>query len=189
MVYEDPLDGRSGWNWALEDNTAVFSIAGQQLTAVIKHSLAGPRFRLSPSIRIGDQQVRVTTRTYLCYELDEYGLMFRGRVETSHSYSGYVLKLNCGGSARVERWQRLQADVLVDWAASPAIAPGAPAENMLVVWMAKDQFHVYLNEKYLFSFRDATYAEGLYGIYVRDRTNGGLSVGFADLIARTVRLP
>jgi len=66
---------------------------------------------------------------------------------------------------------------------------GAPAENTLMIWMAKDQFHFYVNDKYLLSLQDATLAEGFYGFYVRDRTNGGESVSFSDLAAKEVKLP
>jgi len=58
-----------------------------------------------------------------------------------------------------------------------------------MIWMAKDQLHFYVNDKYLFSVTDATYAEGFYGFYLRDRTNGGESVSFVNLVAKEVKLP
>ena len=82
-----------------------------------------------------------------------------------------------------------QIAVLMDWTPSAAIVPGAPAENKLLVWMAQDQFHFYANDKYLFSLKDATYAEGFDGFYIRDRTNGGESVSFDDLASKAVKLP
>ena len=191
VIYEDKLDGTSGWGWGFADDTVAFSISGGKLNAVMTKPNVGHRFVASPdTVKVGDQQVRVTATTNICYEKDEYGLMFRGRVDAGDNYEVYVFKLNCGGSARVELLLKGKAALpLVDWTASPAIVGGAPAQNTLMVWMAKDQFHFYVNDKYLFSMKDATFAEGFYGFYVRDRTSGGESVSFDHLVARAVKLP
>jgi hypothetical protein len=189
VVYEDKMDFSSGWGWSFQDAAATFSMAGGQLNAVMQQPNVGPRFSMRDDLRVGDQQLRVTARTNLCYERDEYGLMFRFQLTTSQNYNGYIFKLNCGGQARVELLRDEQITVLVDWTPSPAIVPGAPAENQLMVWVAQDQFHFYANDQYLFSLKDATYAEGLYGFYIRDRTNGGESVSFDDLVAKAVKLP
>jgi len=189
VVYEDKMDFSSGWDWAFEDAAAMFSIAGEQLNAVMKQANVGPRFSVWDDLRVGDQQLRVTARANLCYERDEYGVMFRFTLTASSNYNGYIFKLNCGGAARVEFTRDEQITVLVDWTPSAAIVPGAPAENTLMVWAAKDQFHFYVNDKYMFSMKDATYAEGFYGFYIRDRTNGGESVSFDDLGVKAVTLP
>ena len=143
-------------------------------------------FRSRPDFTAGDQQVRVTAKTNLCYEHDEYGLLFRGNDLGS---DGYVFKLNCGGAARVELLHDFQSSTLVEWTPSSAIVPGAPAENTLMVWMAQDQFHFYVNDTYLFSLKNSTAAEGVYGFYIRDRTNGGESISFSHLVAKEVKLP
>jgi hypothetical protein len=191
VVYEDKLNGQSGWGWGyLEQDVATFSTAGGQLDAVMLKPNVGPRFSISPdTLKIGDQQVRVTARANLCYNLDEYGLMFRIGADPAGNYLGYVFKLNCAGAARVETLRGTSAEVLVDWTPGPAIVSGAPAENTLMVWMVKNQFHFYVNDKYLVSLTDSTFAEGFYGFYVRDRTNGGESVSFTNLVAKAVTLP
>jgi len=191
VVYEDKLDGSSGWRWGfVEEGVVTFSTAGGQLDAVMLQPNVGPRFTVSPdTAKVGDQQVRVTARANLCYRLDEYGLMFRGRLDSNNNYQTYVFKLNCDRAARVEILQSEGAQVLVDWTTSPAFVGGAPAENMLVIWMAKDQFHFYVNDRYLFSLQDAALAEGFYGFYIRDRTNGGESVSFSNLTAKEVKMP
>src|SRR3990172_3933516 len=189
VVYEDRLDGSSGWEWLFEDSAATFSVSGGQLNAVMKQGNVGPRFSVREDLKVGDQQLRVTARPNLCYERDEYGVMFRMVVDSQNNYHGYIFKLNCGGQARVERLENVETIPLADWTPSPGIVPGAPAENTLMVWMAKDQLHFYVNDKYLFSVTDATYAEGFYGFYLRDRTNGGESVSFVNLVAKEVKLP
>lgn len=190
VVYEDPLDGSSEWEWRSETAGAIFSIASGQLNAVIPQRDAGPQAALGPVVAVGDQQVRVTARAHLCYERDEYGLMFHASRTASGRYNAYLFKLTCGGLARVERLLNSQtADVLADWTPSPAIVPRAPAENTLMVWMAEGQFHFYVNDKYVFSALDRSYAEGTYGFYVRDRTAGGMSLSFLNLVARAVTPP
>jgi hypothetical protein len=76
----------------------------------------------------------------------------------------------------------------VDWTASAAIVPNAPAENTLMVWAAQDQFHFYVNDKYLFSVSDKTFADGTLGFYIYDRTNGGESVSFSNLTVKAVKV-
>ena len=128
VVYEDKMDFSSGWDWAFEDAAAMFSIAGEQLNAVMKQANVGPRFSVWDDLRVGDQQLRVTARANLCYERDEYGVMFRFTLTASSNYNGYIFKLNCGGAARVEFTRDEQITVLVDWTPSAAIVPGAPAD-------------------------------------------------------------
>ncbi len=189
VLYEDKFDNTTRWNWLRESEDVMFSVAGDQLNAVMTQGNVGSRFSAWEHLNIGDQQLRVTARANLCYARDEYGVMFRLVVDSFKNYYGYIFKLNCEGLARVELLENAQVTPLVDWTASPAIVPGAPAENTLMVWMAKDQFHFYVNDKYLFSLTDKSYAEGFYGFYIRDRTNGGESVSFDDLLAREVKLP
>jgi len=187
VVYQDNFDGQSGWNWSPPpDGVVVWNIAGSQLNVVMQQANIGARWTTRPDISVGDQQVRVTANANLCYQRDEYGLLFRGNAEASNAY---IFKLNCGGQARVEWLHDSQSSPLIDWTTSSAIVPGAPAENTLIVWMAKDQFHFYVNDTYLFSMKDSNYAAGVYGFYIRDRTNGGESISFSHLEAKKVTLP
>ena len=189
VVFQDPLDDSTGHNWAFESESAVFAILGGQLNAVMKQSNVGFRLRAGPNVSVGDQQVRVTARTNLCYERDEYGLLFRAQVQPDGAYAGYLIKLNCAGQARVEQLRGTASTTLVDWTLSAAIVPGAPAENTLLVWAAGAQFHFFVNDRYLFEAHDASFAAGTYAFYLRDRTNGGESVSFSGLVARALTAP
>jgi hypothetical protein len=83
----------------------------------------------------------------------------------------------------------VNATVLVDWTPTPALRPGANADNTLLIWAAKDQFRVYLNDQYIFSAQEATLSAGFYGFYLYDRTNANLSVSWKGLEVRAVKLP
>lgn len=185
VAYEDKFDGKSGWLWTYQENDVVaFSAAGGKLNAVMKVGNSFPRISGGkPELKLGDQQLRVTATTNLCYAKDEYGVMFRVNPDIT---DGYLFELSCEGKARVELLRNYQPTVLVDWTASAAIVPNAPAENTLMVWAAKDQFHFYVNDKYLFSASDKTFADGTLGFYIYDRTNGGESVSFSNLTVKTV---
>jgi hypothetical protein len=187
-AYEDNFDGASGWLWSYQENEVVaFSVAGSKLNAVMKVGNSFPRLTGGqPERKVGDQQLRVTAVTNLCYAKDEYGVMFRVNPEIT---DGYLFELNCEGKARVEVLRNYQPTVLVDWTASPAIVPNAPAQNTLMVWAAGNQFHFYVNDRYLFSAIDKTFAEGTYAFYIYDRTAGGASVSFDSLTAKKVTMP
>ena len=187
VAYQDPLDGTSAWFWGFSDDVATFGIADGRLRAVMSQANSGWRFSISPdTLRIGNQQVRVTARTVACGENDEYGIMFRGRVDAEGNYTAYLFKVRCGGAARFELVAGTGLMTITDWTPAPALQTGAPAENTLMVWAAGSQFRFYANGQYLFSAEDSTLADGFYGLYVYDRTAGGMTVDFNDLVARSV---
>ena len=189
VIYEDDFAGKNGWAWPYaEDDVAAFSLGGNRLNAVMKvGNVAGGRIvGGAPTMQIGDQQLQVTSLTNLCYPKDEYGVLFR--VNTLAT-DGYLFKLSCEGKARVEVLHSLRPAVLADWTASPAIVPGAPAENTLLVWAAGDQLRFFVNGRHLFSVVDKTFVVGTYGFYVLDRSSGGESVSFDHLVVKAVSLP
>ena len=189
IVYQDPLDGTGTWFWTFADDTAVFGIDAQtqQLKGTMLKAGAGWRFTVSPdTLRIGNQQVRVTVHPNTCADNDEYGLMFRGSVDAEFNYSMYLFTVRCSGQARFLLIRGTETTVLADWTAAPALHPGAPADNTLLVWMAGDEFRFYANDQYLFTARDSALTDGFYGLYMYDRTAGGETIYYEDLIARAV---
>jgi hypothetical protein len=192
LVYSDRFDGTSGWSWTFEDDAVKFGISREQgrLNGVAKRSGTW-RFTISDdTVRVGNQQVRVTARTEVCAENDEYALLFRGRVDAAtNTYSYYAFKLRCGGAARLERLDGPNTTVLVNWAASSAIKAGAGQDNVLMVWANRDEMRFYVNDQYLFSAQDAALSEGFYGFYLHDRTNGNMAVSWQNLEARSVSVP
>jgi hypothetical protein len=187
VVFQDALDGTGRWFWGFSDDVASFGIVDGQLKAVMTQPSAGWRFTISPDdLNIADQQARLTAHTAACGENDEYGLMFRGSTDAEDNYQLYLFKLRCGGAARFEVVRGSDITPIVDWTTSAAINTGAPADNTLMVWAAGDQFRFYVNDQYLFSAQDAALTSGYYGVYIYDRTAGGLTVNFEDLVVRTV---
>lgn len=189
IIYADPLDGSSDFDWALSAESVTFALGGGQLNAVMTQANVGGRFIAREDVSGGDQQVRVTARANLCYDLDEYGLLFRGVRDSLNNYHYYLFKLTCSGLMRVELIQNFETTVLVDWTPSPAIVPGAPAENTLLMWVAQAQMHFFVNDRYVASAQDDTLASGFWGVYLRDRTLGGESISFVDLVAQVVQVP
>lgn len=186
-LYEDKFDGQR-WSWTFQDDVVNFSLGQNQLNAVMGRSDSFWRVSTGPDFaRAGDQQLRVTVHTNLCYAQDEYGLLFRNTSTPDFKFNGYLFKVSCAGQVRVEILKDSVPSVLMDWTAAPAVVPGAPADNTLLVWAAKDKLNFYVNGKYVGSASDKTYAEGDMGLYVRDRTNGGLSVSFSALTIKEVK--
>lgn len=186
VLWEEDFDGASGWNWTFSDEAAAFSLADHALNAVMKRSDLGWRIAVGPEVRAGDQQIRLTVRTNLCYPNDEYGLFFRGQPDARGRLNGYVFKVNCAGQARLERLQDNGQTVLLDWTPMAVLQTGAPAENTLLVWAAQEQLNVYANDRFVGGATDKTFREGVFGLFLRDRTNGGLSVSFTRLAVREV---
>ncbi len=189
IIFQDALDGTGRWFWNYSDEVAVFGVDAErgQLKGTMLKTGAGWRFTSSDDTQsFGAQQVRVTTHTTACADNDEYGLIFWGRHDADYHYDLYLFTLRCSGAARFAVIQDTQVTVLTDWTASPAIHTGAPADNTLMVWMAGGEFRFYVNDQYLFSAQDTTLTSGFYGLYLNDRTAGGATVFYEDLIARAV---
>lgn len=190
VLWEESFDGASGWNWAFSDEAAAFSLAkdsaGGALNAVMKRNDLGWRIAVGPGVRAGDQQIRLTVRTNLCYPNDEYGLFFRGQPDARGRLNGYVFKVNCAGQARLERLLENGQTVLLEWTPVAGLQTGAPAENTLLLWAAQDQLNLYANDRFVGSATDKTFREGVFGLFLRDRTNGGLSVSYTRLVVREV---
>ncbi len=189
VIFADAMDGESGWHWGFADEAVSFGVDTERevLAAVMTTSELWWRYTLGPDgVSAADQQVTVNMRAVACEGDDEYGLIFRGQERAAGGYDLYVLKLRCSGAARFESVMDGHTTTLVDWTAAPAIHGGAGAENSLTVWMSGGAFRFYANGQYLFSAQDSALEAGYYGFYLFDRTGGGLSVNFDDLVAREV---
>jgi hypothetical protein len=189
VIFSDPMDGSSGWHWTFADDAASFGVSDGVLSATMTTSQAWWRFSLGPDgLSAGDQQARVTARPMACAGDDEYGLVFRGADRAEGGYDLYVFKLRCSGAASFGAILGRETVALVDWTASDAIRAGASVENVLTVWMDAGEFRFYANDQYLFSAHDERLAAGYYGFYLYDRSAGGLTVAFDDLVTRQVTM-
>jgi hypothetical protein len=192
IVFEERFDGASGWNWSFtEEDVVSFQRDGDELAATMFESGSGWRATIGPpGIVIGDQQTRLTIRTDSCANGDEYGLIFRSAFnEEESTFDGYLFAINCAGQAQVSELDNSQRSVLLDWQPSAAINAGAPADNTLLIWAADEELNFYVNDEYVGTVSDDSLAQGGYGLYLRDRSGGGASVVYDDLIVREVDLP
>lgn len=188
IIFSDPLDGSAQWFWSFEDDTAKFRASAEtgRLDAQAKQS-GSWRFTISnDTVKIGDQQIRVTAQTQTCVDRDEYGVMFRMQ-NVEGKFSSYVFKLRCNGTARAELLQGANVTPLTEWTTDPAIKTGENAENTLLVWAAQGQMRFYVNDHYLFTAQDTTLNEGFYGFFLYDRTNGTMTMSWKGLEARAIK--
>lgn len=187
VLFEENFTGASGWNWSYTEADVVnFTRGNGQLDATMFSNTAFWRISVGPEATLGDQQTRVTIRTALCAANDEVGVLLRGALTPNNRFNGYLFKINCSGRARIEKLTNSEPAVLLDWTASPNIATGAPAENTLMVWAAQDELRFYVNDRFIGAVNDAAYPAGLLGLYLRDRTQGGLAVSYTNLVTRAV---
>lgn len=192
VVFEERFEGATGWNWGfIEDDVVSFQRDGDQLTATMFESGSGWRATIGPpGIVIGDQQTRLTIGTESCANGDEYGLIFRSAFDEDEStFDGYVFAINCAGQVQVSELDDSQRTVLLNWQPSGAINAGAPTDNTLLIWAADEEFNFYVNDEYIGTVSDDRYSQGGYGLYLWDRSGGGASVVYDDLIVREVELP
>jgi hypothetical protein len=190
-VYQDPLDGSSTWFWTFDDDVANFGVVDGRVRGVMAQANSGWRFTISPTtLRVGDQQLKLSTHTVACADNDEYGVLFRmvesTATDSPSPYDGYLFKLRCGGAARLDLIQGTTTAALVDWMPSSAIHSGAAADNALTVWARGGEMRFYANDQYLFSAQDTTLTTGFYGLYLYDRSAGGATVTYEDLAVRAV---
>ncbi len=186
VLFDEKFDGSSGWKWNYADAVATFSLGEGRLNAVMAHPDRGWRVSGGPDIIVRDAQLRLTAATNLCYEADEYGVLFRSKVENGGILSGYLFKLTCGGQMRVENLRNSEPSVLIDWMTPVFVQKG---ENVFMIWAARDKLNFYLNDRFLGTVNDGTHREGGFGVYLRDRTAGGASVSFTRLTVREVIAP
>lgn len=187
-VYNDQFNGKSGWLWTFKDDVAEFGAVNGELRA--KANNRGWRYSLRFDKTFTDVQMRVIAKVNQCGDTDEYGLAFRGNEKPKDQYNMYIFKLNCTGSARVEMLEGTSSrnsTTLINWQANAAIQKGANAQNTMTIWMAKDQFNFYVNDKYIFSLQNAAYPEGFFGFYINDRSTGSASFTFTNLVLKAIK--
>lgn len=185
-LYRDNFDGLSGWYWTFADAAAQFGANDGALRAQMLGGQNTWRYVVRTDVTASDMQVRVTARTETCGDDDQYGLMFRGRLDVADQIDTYILIANCGGALRIERLRNSETLIVSDWALTPAMKTGAPAENTLTLWAAGDQFHVFANDQHVFSVSDPNLVDGFFGFFLRGRTGSEFAVTFHNFVVRAV---
>lgn len=185
-LLEETFSGGTGWGWGYRDDTVTIAAERGVVRAQVQEGDSGWRVSLGPDIAFIDQQSTLTIANTVCEDADEVGLAFRaGLDEANGKLNGYVFKITCGGKFGVDVVRGSQPSTLVGWTPSEAIRSD---ENALRVWVSRGEMNFFINDQFVGAIRDNTYTEGRLGLYVRDRSGGGLDVAFTELIVRLIRL-
>lgn len=186
MLLEETFSGRTGWGWGYRDDSVTIADQGDLVRAQVANGDSGWRVSLGPDIAFIDQQSTLTIANRVCEAADEVGLAYRaGLDEANGKLNGYVFKITCGGTFSVDVLRGSQPSTLIGWTATDAIRLD---QNALQVWVSRGDMKFFINGQFVGAIRDNTYTAGRLGLYVRDRSGGGLDVAFTDLTVRQVRL-
>jgi hypothetical protein len=183
LRFEDRFDGSNGWLWGyIEEGVVSFTQDNGAVLARLEAADKGWRISLGPdAFTAGDQQVQLTARSEICADQDEWGLLFRGALNSNDKFDGYVVKLNCAGQVSVDRLTNNKSASLLGWTIAEAAKAGAGVENTLLVWADTSELRIYVNGAYVVTIQDTTYPSGEYGLFVNDRTHGNAQFRFTDL--------
>ena len=180
-VYADDFSRNNGWDLTSGEFGAS-SIQDGRLVLVVRQPNA-PRYVISPGSSGIDFYLQVQTRTDLCSAGDEYGVMFRMTPNGDH----YRFTLSCDGAARVTRVLDGSSFGLVPLTATNTVLAGAPADNLIGVWASGDQLRFFINGLEAFAIRSGAIRGTGIGLIVRSGRAGQVSVGFDDLLVRSLQ--
>ncbi len=132
-----------------------------------------------PDAAAGNFFAEVTAQTQACAGKDAAG--FAGRINGANLNSGYALEVSCDGNYRLRKFSEGSVAVLRDWTASEAIVKGPNATNRLGLLAHGDQVTPFANGVPLGpSVQDASFANGIFGLYAMARETPGAVVYFDD---------
>jgi hypothetical protein len=97
-----------------------------------------------------------------CSGRDAFGLMFRAPT----SNKGYLFGVSCSGEYVLRVWDGAHMTNLTTWTVHSRIPVGPDSLRRIGVWAAGDQISLYAEGTFLRQITDATYAEGLFGLFV-----------------------
>ena len=97
-----------------------------------------------------------------CSGLDRYGVLVRA----PDTNKGYVYGFSCDGRYRLYQWDGKNYQAIQEWKASGLITAGPGQTNRLGIWMKGDTIRLYANRKLLAEFKDDTYNEGRFGLFI-----------------------
>jgi hypothetical protein len=127
----------------------------------------------------------VTAKTLVpnttCKAGDNWGLIFRMKDNANF----YMFGVSCDGKYRLLKRVDGAWETIVDFADADAIAD-LGQRNVLGVRAVGDQISLYVNDQFLGTVADGTFAEGVIGMYVGSRLTPDLTVTFDDIAVYTI---
>lgn len=193
-TFVDTMDRSSITNWARPEdgilpNTSSFKIEilDNRFFATGKVNGYSTWWFSWPSLK--DFYIEFEANSQTCAGKDAYGLILRGPEHLAGESYGYIVALSCDGSFWVFRLDGVEpwnATLLQDWTATSQVKTGSDQTNVLGVRMEGKLITVYINGKSVAEFKDATYSQGRYGLFVRPDSSlkytfEGLNIAYWDL--------
>lgn len=177
--FEDELN--SGANWGLYSNDQVeFTLGDGQLNMTALQAdftdwwtLTGPTvedFYVEGVLGIGE-----------CAGRDEVGLVVRSS-NVGGQWVGYLFAVTCDGRYALRIWDGETMTKLISETPSEFITAGSNTEHRLGVLAQGDTLTLYVDGNRLTEFTDATYEQGLVGVFVSAAQTPGVQ-GYLDRIA------
>ncbi|MBI3242310.1 MAG: hypothetical protein HYZ49_08465 [Chloroflexi bacterium] len=127
----------------------------------------------------------VTAKTLVpnttCKAGDNWGLIFRHKDNANF----YLFGVSCDGKYRLLKRVDGVFETIVDFTDSDAIKD-LGQRNVLGVRAAGGQISMYVNDQFLGTVADGTFAEGVIGMYVGSRLTPNLTVSFDDIAVYTI---
>jgi len=180
IILKDDFSDTTQWQ-AARGITGVAAYGKGEFTLAVNAD-NGMLLSLRPKPVLTDFYLEVDAYPTLCLKSDAYGLMLRA--ESRENY--YRVWFNCSGEIRVERINNSRVTPLVDWTASGQVAAGALVKTRLGIWALKDEFRIFANDVYQFSFRDTLYRSGQVGVLARASGATPVTVSFSNLQVREI---
>jgi len=182
VLYQDDFDRDLGWELNQSDFGGSCLVNGRLSLAVRQPNTF--YFLRSPAPAMSDFFLKVSVRSELCSDSDEFGVMYRVNTLNEH----YRFALTCDGAARVSRVLEGGENALVPITQTYAIFPGILVDNHISVWASGNIFRFYINDMEVFSVRDSALQTGGLALFVRSRRGGQTTVSFDNLTLHSLLL-
>jgi len=182
VLYQDDFDRDLGWELDQSDFGGSCLVNGRLSLAVRQPNAF--YFLRSPAPAMSDFFLKVSVRSELCSDSDEFGVMYRVNTLNEH----YRFALTCDGAARVSRVLEGGENALVPITQTYAIFPGILVDNHISVWASGNIFRFYINDMEVFSVRDNALQTGGLALFVRSRRGGQTTVSFDNLTLHSILL-
>jgi len=172
LLYEDTFDQDQGWQIP-ETASGGASFINGRLSLALQQSQSLFAV-LSPVEPPGDFYAEINTRSEICSDNSDFGIVFR----VSSYQERYRFALNCSGEAQVLLSYGGSEIVLVPLTQSNVAIPGILAQNRLGVYANGSAFTFYINGSEVFTVQNAALSGGSIGVYLRTRASEQTTVSF-----------
>jgi hypothetical protein len=163
--------------WKTSKSTAGNVVYGEGNLSLAVAGNKGNLNSLSPYALPQDFYLEMTVKVSLCQYGDQYGLLFW----YLNSGDTYRLMLTCDGRLRLELITGNSGLVLQDWTYASKMMPGAPAEQVIGLWVKEGEIQVFINGTYQFTVKTRADRAGGLGVFARAAGDTAMTVGFSGL--------